>query len=242
MAQRVSGEARSVLIPVGHGRVLEGDLHVPPGARGVVIFAHGSGSGRGSPRNRMVAGRLRDFGGAATLLFDLLTREEDSVDQLTREHRFDIPLLAERLGYATDWIVADAATHGLPIGYFGASTGAAAALMAAAHFGDEEVRAVVSRGGRPDLAGSALPDVTQPTLLIVGEADEDVIELNRRAQSQMRRAIVELKIVPRATHLFEEPGALESVADLAAAWFHHHLVPPDRRPVEEPPHRAWFRP
>jgi putative phosphoribosyl transferase len=203
------------------GLTLEGTLAVPPGARGVVLFAHGSGSSRHSPRNRFVAEALRD-GGVGTLLVDLLTAEEEAVDVRTRHLRFDIGLLAERLVGAIDWLADQPETRGLSVGLFGASTGGGAALVAAAER-PERVRAVVSRGGRPDLAGDSLPLVRAPTLLIVGEWDEPVIELNERARDQMRSE-VRLEIVPRATHLFEEPGALEAVARLAREWFVRHLA------------------
>jgi dienelactone hydrolase len=204
------------------GIELEGHLHVPDGAHGVVLFAHGSGSSRHSPRNQYVARMLR-LVGLGTLLVDLLTSEEESVDQYTRYLRFDIELLAMRLLGATDWLRQQPETRDLAIGYFGASTGAGAALLAAAERPDL-VRAVVSRGGRPDLAGPALIRVRAPTLLIVGGADTPVIDLNERAM-ELLEVEKELRIVPRATHLFEEPGALEEVARLAADWFVRHLVP-----------------
>ncbi len=195
---------------------LEGMLQLPEGARGVVLFAHGSGSSRHSPRNNYVAGVLRDAG-VGTLLMDLLTREED----MNYETRFDIPLLTRRLLAATDWLKDSEHAGDLPIGYFGASTGAAAALQAAARVA--EIAAVVSRGGRPDLAGSeALGKVRCPTLLLVGGLDDVVIQLNRQAQAQMD-CPRELLIVPGATHLFEEPGTLEQVARHAAAWFTRYL-------------------
>jgi putative phosphoribosyl transferase len=199
---------------------LEGNLAIPSGARGIVLFAHGSGSSRHSPRNRYVAGVLNKAG-IATFLFDLLTAEEEREDMVTARLRFDIPLLAERVAAATDWVANDSRTRGLRIGYFGASTGAAAALVAAARRGD--IAAIVSRGGRPDLAGDALPKVTAPTLLIVGGRDAVVIELNESAKKEMR-AEAELKIIPGATHLFEEPGALEQVARFAADWFTRHVA------------------
>jgi putative phosphoribosyl transferase len=199
---------------------LEGNLAIPSGARGIVLFAHGSGSSRHSPRNRYVAGVLNKAG-IATFLFDLLTAEEEREDMVTARLRFDIPLLAERVAAATDWVANDTRTRGLRIGYFGASTGAAAALVAAARRGD--IAAIVSRGGRPDLAGDALPKVTAPTLLIVGGRDAVVIELNESAKKEMR-AEAELKIIPGATHLFEEPGALEQVARFAADWFTRHVA------------------
>jgi dienelactone hydrolase len=199
--------------------VLKGDLVLPEHARGVVLFAHGSGSSRHSPRNRSVAAALNQAG-MGTLLMDLLTQAEEELDRRTGELRFDIDLLARRLTAAVDWLRNDPSTQ-LPIGLFGASTGAAAALVTAAARPDE-VDAVVSRGGRPDLAGTALPLVRAPTLLIVGGADEQVIELNRRA-FELLRAEKRLVVVPGATHLFEEPGALEQVATLAAEWFSHYL-------------------
>ncbi len=199
---------------------LEGNLGVPEGARSVVLFAHGSGSGRHSPRNRYVA-RVLQRAGLATLLVDLLTPEEEEMDLRTGHLRFDIGLLAERLTGATDWLMENPDTSNLQIGYFGASTGAAAALVAAAER-PEAVGAIVSRGGRPDLAGDALPLVKAPTLLIVGGNDVPVIGMNEEAFAQMH-AEKELKIVPGATHLFEEPGALEEVARLAAGWFARHL-------------------
>ncbi|MBI2186075.1 MAG: dienelactone hydrolase family protein [Acidobacteria bacterium] len=213
--------AESVAIPIGGGRQIEADLEVPDTASGLVVFAHGSGSSRFSSRNRAVARSLQQRG-LGTLLLDLLTREEESVDEYTREYRFDIDRLAMRVVMATDWLQQRSNLQKLPIGYFGASTGAAAALMAAAER-PSLVRAVVSRGGRPDLAGAALPRVTVPTLLIVGERDEPVIELNEEAKRQMRSARVELTIVPRATHLFEEPGTLDEVQRLAGDWFERHL-------------------
>ena len=198
---------------------LGGRLAVPAGARGVVLFAHGSGSSRHSPRNRRVADALNDAG-LGTLLVDLLTAEEDAVDVATREHRFDIPLLAGRVLTASDWLERDERTAGLPLGYFGASTGAAAALVAAAE--RPQVRAVVSRGGRPDLAGEALERVSAPTLLVVGERDPAVLELNREAAGRMR-AETSLEIVPGASHLFEEPGTLDRAITLARDWFVRHL-------------------
>jgi dienelactone hydrolase len=199
---------------------LEGDLSIPKDAQGIVVFAHGSGSSRLSPRNRRVAEQLRQAG-LATLLFDLLTKQEETVDMRTGHLRFDIPLLARRLVDATDWVQQDEDTRDLPVGYFGASTGAAAALMAAVER-PLVVKAVVSRGGRPDLAASALPEVEAPTLLIVGGQDFAVIDLNRDALRHLK-AEKQLVIVPGATHLFEEPGALEEVARLAAEWFRKYL-------------------
>ncbi len=210
---------REIEIAVGRGAI-GGSLVVPDSPVGLVIFAHGSGSSRHSSRNRAVAGAL-NRAGLATLLIDLLTPAEESVDLRTREHRFDIPLLAGRLTAALDWSRSQPPLRGFGVGYFGASTGAAAALISAADRPDD-VRAVVSRGGRPDLAGDALPAVVAPTLLIVGGADVPVIGMNREAMERMR-CPVELEIVPRATHLFEETGALERVAELAAAWFNRFL-------------------
>ncbi|HEU4630473.1 MAG TPA: dienelactone hydrolase family protein [Gemmatimonadaceae bacterium] len=211
-------------VRVATGRVeLEGTLAIPDGARGVVLFAHGSGSSRHSPRNRYVAEVLR-AGGLGTLLVDLLTPDEEAVDLRTRELRFDITLLADRLVGAIWWLASEPPTQGLPVGLFGASTGGGAALVAAAREADR-VGAVVSRGGRPDLAGDALPDVRAPTLLVVGGRDEPVIDLNQRAMAHML-APVRLEIVPGATHLFEEPGTLEEVARLARDWFARHLQPP----------------
>ena len=204
--------------PVG----LSGDLGIPEGATGIVLFAHGSGSSRHSTRNRYVASVLQQGARLATLLLDLLTEEEEQIDLRTRHLRFDIGLLAERLIAATDWVGREPATHTLPIGYFGASTGAAAALVAAAER-VSAVHAVVSRGGRPDLAGPALYRVRAPTLLIVGGADYQVIDLNREALAQLRGE-PRLSIVPRATHLFEEPGALAEVSRLALDWFRRHLI------------------
>ena len=200
---------------------LEADLAIPDGARGVVLFAHGSGSSRHTPRNRMVAERLRGIG-LATVLADLLTADEEGRDRATAALRFDIGLLARRVVAAVDWLGRQPRTAGLPLGLFGASTGAAAALAAAAHRPDA-VRAVVSRGGRPDLAGDLLPRVQAPTLLIVGGRDKRVIDLNQQAAA-MLRAEHALQIVPGATHLFEEPGALEQVTGWAAEWFDHHLT------------------
>jgi putative phosphoribosyl transferase len=219
---RVTGSAEQTVQVVAGRVTLEGTLAIPPDARGAVLFAHGSGSSRHSPRNRFVAEALQE-GGLATLLVDLLTAAEEAVDVRTRHLRFDIGLLAERLVGAIDWLGEQSATRDLRVGLFGASTGGGGALVAAAER-PERVGAVVSRGGRPDLAGDALPLVRAPTLLIVGEWDEPVIELNEQARDQMRSE-VRLEIVPRATHLFEEPGALEEVARLARAWFIRHLAP-----------------
>jgi putative phosphoribosyl transferase len=206
----------AVAIPAGAVE-LAGDLELPRQAVGVVVFAHGSGSGRLSPRNQAVAQSLRDRG-LGTLLMDLLTEDEERVDLRTGELRFDIPLLAERVVAAIDWM---AERDELPVGLFGASTGAAAALIAAAEK-PERVGVVVSRGGRPDLADEALPRVRAPTLLVVGGADHVVIDLNRQAMAEMS-APVEMEIVPSATHLFEEPGALEEVSRLAGDWFVRYL-------------------
>ncbi len=199
---------------------LEGALVLPQAAAGVVVFAHGSGSSRFSPRNRYVADVLQQ-GGLGTLLFDLLTAREHAIDELTRELRFDIDLLTRRLTGAVDWLVSSAHAACLPIGLFGASTGAAAALRVAAGRADR-VGAVVSRGGRPDLALDSLPQVRAPTLLIVGGLDEAVIRMNRTAAARLT-AQHELQIVQGATHLFEEPGKLEEVACLARDWFQRHL-------------------
>ena len=199
---------------------LVGDLALPPDARAVVIFAHGSGSSRHSPRNRAVAEVLQ-HGGVGTLLLDLLTEHEDLIDATTAEFRFNIPVLAERLIGAVDWAMANPRISSLPVGLFGASTGAAAALIAAAKHSDA-VGAVVSRGGRPDLAEDSLDAVTAPTLLIVGGRDNVVIGLNKEAFARLNGPR-ELQIVPCATHLFEEPGALEHVSRLSRDWFQHHL-------------------
>ena len=213
--------AREVRISAGDAW-LYGDLVTSPGFAGLVLFAHGSGSGRHSARNRQVAQRLQQAG-VATLLFDLLTVQEEQVDLQTREHRFDIPLLTRRMQDATEWAWSHPELHRAPIGYFGASTGSAAAIIAAARLGDR-IKAVVSRGGRPDLAGSAaLAAVKAPTLLIVGGADHGVIELNQEALQRLQ-CEKELIIIPGATHLFEERGALDEVAQAAASWFVRHMV------------------
>ncbi len=214
MDRSISIEANAVVLP--------GFVDIPAGARGVVLFAHGSGSSRFSPRNNYVAQALRDAH-VGTLLFDLLTAEEERIDEETRDFRFDIPLLTRRLVGATGWAQARPELSHLALGYFGASTGAAAALCAAAC--TPAVRAVVSRGGRPDLAGSALAAARAPTLLIVGGEDQQVLALNRHALAQLS-CEARLEIVPGATHLFEEPGALEQVASLAAKWFVRHLASP----------------
>ncbi len=201
---------------------LRGDLTIPKGATAIVLFAHGSGSSRRSPRNQQVA-RALNARGFATLLFDLLTESEERADRASGHYRFDIPLLATRLVRATDWLCEQAETRQLAVGYFGASTGAAAALVAAATR-PQLVRSVVSRGGRPDLAGAALSRVRAPSLLIVGANDVPVIALNRAAREQMRGTVTDLRVVANASHLFEEPGALEEVAQLAADWFAGHLA------------------
>jgi len=208
-------------IPTGRA-VLSGNLTIPENANALVLFAHGSGSSRHSPRNQFVA-RTLNRAGLGTLLFDLLTPEEEALDIYTREHRFNIGLLAERLVHATKWIRQQEASRDLRIGYFGSSTGGAAALVAAAEL-PQDAGAIVSRGGRPDLAGDALPKVHAPTLLIVGGNDDIVIELNEMACDQMC-CEVKLELIPGATHLFEEPGALEKVAKLAGDWFSLHLIP-----------------
>jgi len=209
-------------IPTGRA-VLSGNLTIPENANALVLFAHGSGSSRHSPRNQFVA-RTMNRAGLGTLLFDLLTPEEEARDSYTREHRFNISLLAERLVHATKWSRQQDEMRDLRIGYFGSSTGGAAALVGAAEL-PQDVGAVVSRGGRPDLAGDALPKVQAPTLLIVGGNDDIVIELNEIARDQMR-CEVKLEIIPGATHLFEEPGGLEQVAKLASDWFALHLSGP----------------
>jgi putative phosphoribosyl transferase len=210
----------TVSIPVGQ-HAIQGDFALPGDPKAAVIFAHGSGSSRHSPRNKYVA-EILNQAGLATLLIDLLTAEEELVDIGTAEHRFNIGLLADRLVAATDWAHQDQRLSHLPLGYFGASTGAAAALVAAAKRPDI-VNAVVSRGGRPDLAGDQLDKVLAPTLLLIGEFDRDVIQLNRQA-AQAMRAPLEIKIIPGATHLFEEEAALEEVASLAREWFEKKLI------------------
>ena len=217
--QQFAPFAREVTIPASRADLI-GDLDIPAGASGLVIFAHGSGSGRKSPRNRFVAETLREAG-MATFLTDLLTPEEEALDAVRGHLRFDVAFLAQRLLAATDGVRREGAAGALPLGYFGASTGAAAALLTAAALG-EEVHAVVSRGGRPDMAGGELHRVTAPTLLIVGGADKQVLELNRAAFERLH-CEKELRIVPGASHLFPEPGALEEVARMAAAWFRRHL-------------------
>lgn len=213
-------EKHDVRIHTG-GVVLAGELGIPAGARGVVLFAHGSGSGRLSPRNQFVAQVLRNAG-FATLLLDLLTADEEQVDRFTAHLRFDVGLLADRLVGAAGWLADEASVAGLPIGLFGASTGGGAAIRAAAARPDL-FRAVVSRGGRPDLAGEALRRLATPTLLIVGGRDDAVMALNEQAAAEIL-APKRLAVVPGATHLFEEPGALPEVARMAADWFAHHLA------------------
>lgn len=200
--------------------ILNADLTIPPDARGIIVFAHGSGSSRHSVRNRYIAEKLNESN-FATLLADLLTLEEEEIDEQTRQWRFDIPMLARRLSDIAAWLQRDLDLRDLKIGWFGASTGAGAALIAAAR-NPENVMAVVSRGGRPDLAGESLSDVKAPVLLIVGGNDHQVLELNRRALEKLN-AQSKLEIVPGATHLFEEPGALEAAAQLAASWFEKHV-------------------
>jgi len=215
----IHSHEQSVQIPMDDV-VLDGDLHVPSNASGIVLFAHGSGSSRHSPRNQHVAEVLR-AGGMGTLLFDLLTAEEEEIDMQTRQLRFDIDLLADRLIGATDWLAHQEIVHGMPFGYFGASTGAAAAMIAASQRPDL-IEAIVSRGGRADLAKSALPYVQAGTLLIVGGDDTVVIELNQQAMERLH-CERQLRIIPDATHLFEEHGALEQVAELARDWFARHF-------------------
>jgi putative phosphoribosyl transferase len=219
MLSRTAVEVNQVRVPAGCV-FLEGDLKLPDAASGLVMFAHGSGSGRHSPRNRLVAEAL-NARGLGTLLLDLLTHEEEQVDEQSRHLRFDIPMLARRLAFASDWLSEYTPTRSLPLGIFGASTGAGAALIVAAQR-RQLVRAVVSRGGRPDLAGEALPHVECPTLFIVGGFDVPVIELNREAMAHMR-GDTRLVVVPGATHLFEESGKLEEVGALAGKWFSKHL-------------------
>ena len=224
MARETKADATMtpVAVPID-GQSLPGDLGMPSDPHGIVLFAHGSGSSRHSSRNKYVA-RTLEHRNLATLLIDLLTPAEEAVDELTAEYRFDIPMLAGRLVRIVDWLRRRKATASLPIGVFGASTGGGAALIAAADR-PTQIAAVVSRGGRPDLAAAALPKVTTPTLLIVGGLDTPVIQMNRDAMRQMR-SDVKLEIVPGATHLFEEPGTLERVAELAGAWFAQHLHAP----------------
>lgn len=222
MNQTITVHEYEVSIDLGRDLVLNGSLALPAQSRSIVLFAHGSGSSRRSPRNRFVASVLHESG-CGTLLMDLLTPSEEEAERWTRHLRFDIALLARRLVPATAWLGADERTSGRPIGYFGASTGAAAALVAAA-LGEARVCAIVSRGGRPDLAGEYLPSVESPTLLIVGGDDVPVIGMNREAFRRLR-CEKRLDIVPGATHLFEEPGTLEAVAHLATDWFMTHCSP-----------------
>ena len=219
--QRRARTTTAIRVPIGN-QWAHGDIGSPVEPHGLVVFAHGSGSSRHSPRNQYVA-RALEQGGFATLLIDLLTEDEEAIDQRTAHLRFDIEMLAGRLVAIVDWLRHRRDTASLPIGLFGASTGGGAALAAAAAR-PHEIVAVVSRGGRPDLAGSALPHVTAPTLLIVGGLDTPVIEMNRDAMAKMPGEVV-LDIVPGATHLFEEPGALERVATLASNWFSRYLEP-----------------
>ncbi len=214
-----TGTGTEVRIPI-EGRFLCGDLVIPSVLLGIVIFAHGSGSSRHSPRNKAVARNLQERG-IGTLLLDLLTPEEEAIDAVTAHLRFDIPFLSRRLVQATHWLRCQASLQSLPLGYFGASTGAAAALTAAAEH-SQRIAAIVSRGGRPDLAGSFLPRITCPTLLIVGGDDPQVEELNRKAMASMN-CTKKLVIIPGATHLFEEAGAMEEVSGLASAWFLQHF-------------------
>ncbi len=218
---KMGKKSMEVQIPIGP-IYLNGNLDIPEGAKGIVVFAHGSGSSRFSSRNRYVAQELQKEG-LGTLLFDLLTAEEERIDMVTAHLRFDIDLLANRLVDVTNWLLSNLDTKKLNIGYFGASTGAAAALIAAKEHANV-VKAVVSRGGRPDLAENALQDVKAPTLLIVGGEDFQVIEMNEWALNRLKVEQKELKIVPGATHLFEEPGTLEEVANLAGEWFKRYLL------------------
>ena len=218
---------QGIIIPCGPRR-LPGDLAVPAGATGLVIFAHGSGSSRHSPRNRLVARHLRE-NGLGTLLFDLLTEAEEREEHDEAHLRFNISLLAERLAAATEWVCREGSVRNLPIGYFGSSTGAAAALVAAAE--DARIRAIVSRGGRPDLAGEYLERVKAPVLLIVGGNDGAVLELNERARGKLK-CRKSLSIIPGATHLFEEPGALQEVARLAAEFFSMEFLPDKNSPLQ----------
>lgn len=221
MVSMIQPDEQAVNIPCATV-TLDGDLCVPPKTHGVVVFAHGSGSSRHSPRNRQVA-RVLQEAGLATLLLDLLTRDEELIDTQTRHLRFDINLLAERLNCAVDWLSQQESTLAHNVGIFGASTGGGAALVTATEHPDL-VCSVVLRGGRPDLAGSALSRVKAATLLLVGTRDEPVIDINQRAMSELR-CEHQLHLVPNATHLFEEPGTLEEVSRLACDWFLHHLPP-----------------
>ena len=225
----ITTAVNEVRIPVDREAAIDGDVVIPRGTRGLVLFAHGSGSSRKSSRNRYVADRLHRAG-LATVLMDLLTPSEERIDLIDARLRFDIPFLAERLGAAASWVARQQGLASLPIGYFGASTGAAAALVAAAE-PRARVRAIVSRGGRPDLASSALAAVQAPTLLVVGGNDRQVLQLNRLAFESLR-CEKRLAVVPGATHLFEEPGTLEEVARLAAEWFCGHLDSMGWQPTE----------
>jgi putative phosphoribosyl transferase len=230
MTSRATGEPQEILLALDEGTIA-GDLQIPPGAGGLIVFAHGSGSGRHSPRNRLVAEHL-NRGGLATLLMDLLTPGEEAVDARNATLRFDIGLLAQRVVQTIDWLADDPETARLPLGLFGASTGAGAALRAAAE--RPAVAAVVSRGGRPDLAGEALARVSAPTLLVVGGHDPQVLELNRRALARLPGARIE--VIEGAGHLFEEPGALEEVARLSRLWFGRYLLGETEEPaVRMPP-------
>lgn len=221
MSSQVGQNIIERLVHIDTGEViLEGALAVPPGAKGVVLFAHGSGSSRKSSRNQLVSNALRE-GGLGTLLFDLLTTDEEKIDLRTRSLRFDIELLAARVIGATDWFLKQPGSRAFNIGYFGSSTGAAAALIAST-LRPDVVQAVVSRGGRPDLADPILPHVRAATLLIVGGYDYPVIEMNEEALAQLG-SVKKLELIPDATHLFQEPGALEQVADLARDWFQQYL-------------------
>lgn len=220
-------EQHTVTLAVPEAGHIDGDLVAPDHPRGIILFAHGSGSSRHSPRNRRVAAALREYG-FATFLMDLLTEAEERQDAGTAQFRFDIQLLARRLELASTWVAEEPSTARLPLGYFGASTGAAAALVAAAQ-GAHRADAIVSRGGRPDLAGTALTQVRAATLLIVGGHDQQVLELNEAAAVQLPGPH-EIQVVPGATHLFEEPGTLDEVARLAAEWFSAHLHVPKRSP------------
>jgi dienelactone hydrolase len=233
---KTTHQTQAINVPAGLA-VLKGNLEIPEGACGIVLFAHGSGSSRHSPRNRYVA-HILNQAGLATLLIDLLTSAEETIDLQTKQFRFDIGLLAGRLVDITHWLQENPATQALKIGYFGASTGAAAALIAATDC-PQSVSVIVSRGGRPDLAGAALSRVEAPTLLIVGGNDPLVIELNQLAQAQLR-VVNELAIVPDATHLFEEPGTLEEVASLASKWFQHYLMPTEMCSQSEPEVSHYF--
>jgi alpha-beta hydrolase superfamily lysophospholipase len=229
--QLQSKPANPVRIPI-EGAALHGDLRLPQDPRGLVIFVHGSGSSRMSPRNRHVAEELNQRG-LATLLLDLLTQDEQRIDDRTMQYRFDISLLAGRSTLSAQWALAQPALGRLPLGLFGASTGAAAALITAAEMApNQRIAAVVSRGGRPDLAEDALPNVKVPTLLIVGGDDETVLALNRKAMVEMS-CLNHLHVVPGATHLFEEPGALEEVVRVAAEWFSQHFDKEGSRPKQE---------